>query len=119
MFREGPILSSSLWRKRGLCGEDCTRTNCSLPLASGRNVSQSKEFSPINLAQCYHNVHLRSDECDLSLLKGFPAYPRNVTINDDLNEACTCQVGTQVCPANSFFPPPREKKVSGQIKFAQ
>ena len=117
LFREGPIPSSSLWRMRSLCGENSTSASCCLPLASGRNVSQSKEFSPISLAQCYHNLHFRRDQCDSSLLKGFPPYPGNVTINDDLNEDCTCQVGTQVCPANSFFPPPREKKVNGQARL--
>ena len=98
---------------RNPCGGDSTRSSSCLPLVSGPSVSQSKDISRTNLAQCYHNLHFRSDECDFSLLKGFPSYPRNVTINDDLNGDCSCQVGTQVCPANSFLPPPLEKKVSG------
>ena len=102
---------------RNPCGEDNTRTSYCPPLVSGRSVSQSKEISPINQVQCYHNLYFRSDECDLSLLKGFPSYPRNVTINDDLNEDCSCQVGTQVCPANSFLPLPLEKKVSGEVRL--
>ena len=113
LFREDPTLSSSLWTMRNPCGGDSTRSSSCLPLVSGPSVSQSKDISRINLAQCYHNLHFRSDECDFSLLKGFPSYPRNVTINDDLNGDCSCQVGTQVCPANSFLPPPLEKKVSG------
>ena len=55
---------------------------------------------------------LSAETCDSSLVGRFPPYPPNVTINDQLNEDCSCQVGTQVCPANSFSPPPLQKKVS-------
>ena len=41
-----------------------------------------------------------------------PKYSSNVTINDDLNEACSCQIGTQVCPAKSFSPEPPQIKVA-------
>ena len=42
----------------------------------------------------------------------FPGYSFNATINDDLNEACSCQIGTQVCPAKSFYPDPPQIKVA-------
>jgi len=58
-----------------------------------------------------------SDTCDMNLhTDKFPAYPLNVTINDALNEDCSCEVGTQVCPAKGFYPtPPQIKIPSGDI----
>ena len=54
-----------------------------------------------------------SDTCDMNLhTDKFPAYPLNVTINDALNEDCSCEVGTQVCPAKGFYPTPPQIKVS-------
>ena len=53
------------------------------------------------------------DTCDMNLLKNkFPAYPPNVTINDDLNEDCSCNVGSQVCPVKGFYPAPPQIKVN-------
>jgi len=52
------------------------------------------------------------DQCEMDLLTDkFPEYSFNVTINDDLNEGCSCQIGTQVCPAKSFSPEPPQIKI--------
>jgi len=52
------------------------------------------------------------DKCDMSLLTTkFPKYPYSTTINDEENEPCSCEVGTQVCPAKSFSPEPPQIKI--------
>ena len=33
-------------------------------------------------------------------------------MDDSLNPQCSCSVGTQQCPADAFYPPVKEKKVS-------
>ena len=53
------------------------------------------------------------DEGDLLEI---PGYLENTKINDLLNKPCSCEVGTQVCPADSFSPPPpRVDTPSGDV----
>jgi len=52
------------------------------------------------------------DLCDPAYEDHFSKYPANVSVNDDNNPPCSCSIGSQVCPVNSFYPPPKEKKIS-------
>ena len=38
-------------------------------------------------------------------------YPPNSSANDLLNPPCSCSVGTQICPDNSFYPPVKQRMV--------
>ena len=56
-------------------------------------------------------------QCDLNITSDFTKYPRDAVVDDSLNPRCSCDIGTQQCPANAFYPPVKEKQVD--IKFQE
>ena len=55
-------------------------------------------------------------QCDLNITSDFTKYPRDAVVDDSLNPRCSCDIGTQQCPVDAFYPPVKEKQVENTNK---
>ena len=80
------------------------------------SASQSKALH-LSLLSFTQSWPRNKGQCDLNITSDFTKYPRDAVVDDSLNPKCSCDIGTQQCPANSFSPPVKEKQVGNNKKF--
>ena len=65
----------------------------------------------------YHKYYILSLLIDSLWHFTWCRYPPNSSANDLLNPPCSCSVGTQICPDNSFYPPVKQRMVITLILY--